>query len=242
MGRSAAVTGGIGDIVYAIPVMRKLNITTLYVKENLYGGNLGSMYTVCERLLATQGIECLPIEGGTPFGVFPSGLVIDYDLDAWRCRPGRDRVHIIKNMCLHYRVSVGEWNKPFLKGFEPYLKRTEEAKAKYLIFLTPRWRENSNINWCQVMDEHGLTYGETFFIGHPADHHSFITTYRNIRLFETVDLLAMAHLIAACTRLFCNQGVALTIAQGLGKSYYLEVKPGKSNTLMYGSNEHILKQ
>lgn len=241
MGKSAAVTGGIGDVVYSIPVIRKLNITTLFIKENFYGPGLGSMYSVCKPLLESQGIECLPTVGGTPFSVFEPGLHFDYDLDAWRCRPGRDRVHIIKNMCLHYRISTSEWNKPFLQpwcggAYDPNINN-----GGNLIFLTQRWRENSKVDWRVLMKDKGLDWSNTHFIGHPEDYSVFCNTVINIAHVKTDNLLAMTSIIWRCKALYCNQGVALTIAQGLGKPYWLEVKPGKSNTLFYTPNEHILK-
>jgi len=235
MGKVGAVTGGIGDIVYSIPVMRKLGITTVYVKENFYPPGLGSMYTVCKPLLEHQGIECLPTSGAYPFSSFEPGLKYDYDLDAWRCMSGRDRVHIIKNMCLYYRVSIDGWNRPWLNGFD--IRNFENYS---LIFLTQRWRENSKVSWPLVARQHNLTANNAAFIGHPGDYALWVTQYFQLPHWVTPTLYDMACIIASCKALYCNQGVALTIAQGLGKPYWLEVKPGKSNTLMYTSNEHIL--
>lgn len=235
MSKVGAVTGGIGDIVYSIPVMRKLGITTVYVKENFYPPGLGSMYTVCKPLLEHQGIECLPTSGAYPSSVFEPGLRYDYDLDAWRCMSGRDRVHIIKNMCLFYRVSIQGWNEPWLWNVAApgYLKYN-------LVFLTQRWRENSRVDWKQVIDKYGLRKEQTLFMGHPEDYERWKADHGIYFRYDTPDLLHMAYAIAGCEALYCNQGVALTIAQGLGKPYWLEVKPGKSNTLMYTKNEHIL--
>lgn len=252
MDKIGAITGGIGDCVYAIPVMRKLGITGVYVKENFYLDG-SSMYTVLKPLLESQGIQCFPTTGGLPFSVFEQGLKFDYDLDAWRCRPGRDRIHIIKNMCLHYRVSVYDWNKPFLHGLlhhrvsvhdsnKPFLHGLPSPTATdyTLIFLSQRWRENSTVNWTRIHDLLKAA-GRVFFIGLETDWLNFCYLHGEIDWISTPDLLVMADVIKGCTALYTNQSVALAIAQGLDKAHYLEVKPGKSNTLFYTPNEYILK-
>lgn len=236
MGRIGVITGGVGDCVYAIPVARKLKVDTLYVKENYYEVGLGSMYTVLKPLLESQGITCLPTSGAFPFDVFEPGLKYDVNFDSWRIRPGRSTVHIIKNMMLHYRCYSSNFSNPWLFNIQPIYAHSN------LIFLTPRWRQGSTVNWNKVLDSFNLTNMNTHFIGHPSDYELFkdIVGKRGIVHFTTEDLLEMAQVIQGCERLFCNQGVALTIAQGLGKNYWLERKPNKTNTLLFTSNEHLL--
>lgn len=230
--KTAAVTGGIGDIVYSIPVLRKLDIGRLFIKENFYPDG-SSMYSVMHKLLLSQGIDSHPIPGGTDVSVFPPGLQFDVNLDAWRSQPGRNRIHIIRNMMLHYRCFERNWNKPFLHN----IKTSDQGYD--LIFLSPRWRENSPINWNEVRRVYGLH--NALFIGLEADWKDFYMNYGGIKFAPTKDIYEMALLIANCHRLFTNQSVALTIAQGLGKDYWLEVKPTKTNTLFFTPNEHILK-
>lgn len=240
MSRTAAITGGAGDCVYAIPIIRRLNISTVYVKENFYANNQGSLYSVVAPLYESQGIQCLPTSGSyNGFSNFDPSLHYDIDLDEWRCRPGRDRVHIIKNMMLHYRCYDSDWNKPFLFNikFGPWLY---PVKDKNLIFVTKRWRDNSPVIWKFIIRQFNLSVN-SYFIGHEEDQYNFIkeSGYSCCR-WVTADLLTMAEAIQCCKALFCNQGVALTIAQGLGKPYWLERKPGKTNTLFYTPNEHLL--
>lgn len=235
-----AITGGIGDCVYAIPIMRKLGITTVYIKEDFYDPGEGSKYTVMKPLLESQGIQCLPTLGGLPIGVFEPSLKFDVNLDEWRIRGGRDRVHIMKNMMLHYRCYGAGWEKPWLFNIEPY------KAAPNLIFLTPRWRDNSQVNWVDVLLKYSLNQDNTVFIGHRCDYNYFNDQIRKKGYTPTIsyeqcnDIYEMARNIAGSERLFCNQGVALTIAQGLGKDYWLERKPGKTNTLLFTRNEHLL--
>lgn len=244
MSRTAAITGGAGDCVYAIPIIRRLNISTVYVKENFYANNQGSLFSVVAPLYESQGIQCLPTSGSyNGFSNFDPSLHYDIDLDEWRIRPGRDRVHIIKNMMLHYRCYDSNWNKPFLFNI-PHVLTT----AENLIFLTKRWRDNSDIVWSRIMYVANLDPSNTYFIGHEEDYALFLLETadrykgwpRPIHHSKTDTLLSLSSLIQASKKLFCNQGVALTIAQGLGKPYWLERKPGKTNTLFFTSNEHLL--
>lgn len=228
----AAVTGGIGDIVYSIPILRKIDVGRIYVKEDFYPDG-SSKYSVMKRLLMSQGFDSHPIPGGTDIGVFPPDLQYDVNLDGWRSMPGRNRIHIIRNMMLYYRCFDRNWNAPFLRDIPV------SNEGHDLIFLSPRWRENSRINWNRVVHIYGLR--DARFIGLEEDWKDFVMNYGAIKFQPTTDMYEMAQLIASCNRLFTNQSVALTLAQGLGKEYWLEVKPGKANTLFCTPNEHILK-
>lgn len=239
MGRVAAITGGVGDAIYAIPVMRALGVTLLYIKENYYPPGFGSMYTALKPLMESQGIECLPTRGGLDFEVYEPGLQFDYDLDQWRHERGRGRVHIMFSMLTHFKRFNRDWKLPWLKN-------VPVSQGNYnLIFLTWRWRENSRVDWSKILKRLycNTPNSETYFIGLPEDYSLFCSTVSGGDLIEhkiTKDLLEMAHLIAGCQALYCNQGVALVLSQGLGKEYYCAFKPTKTNTMLYTSNEHNL--
>lgn len=229
-GKSAAITGGIGDIVYAIPVMRALGVTKLYVKENYYPDGT-SMYTAVKPLLETQGIEVLPTIGGLDFEIYEDGLQFDYDLDMWRHQRGRGRTHIMFSMLVQFRRFYQGWKLPWLKSIPV-------NNGDYsLFFLTWRWRENSKVDWAKVRES---VPPPVYFIGLTEDHQLFENEAGRIDWFPTKDLLEMARLIAGCKALYCNQGVALVLAQALGKEYYCAFKPGKTNTMLYTPNEHNL--
>lgn len=225
---TGAITGGIGDIMYAIPAMRGLNIDLLYVKENFYPAPYGSMYTAVKRILMLQGINTLPTRGGLDFNIYEDGLRFDYDLDDWRRSSGRGRLPILWSMLTAFKLPARNWNRPWLINIP-----VKEGDYN-LIFLTRRWRDGSTVDWSRIHVSNPI------FIGLPDDHAYFCHTYYKIPWIETADLLEMATLIAECKALYCNQGVALTLAQGLGKEYYLERKPNKTNTLFRTPNEHLL--
>lgn len=229
--KTAACSGGLGDIVYSIPVMRILGIKCMYVKTRSFGEGLGTTYSAIKPLLESQDIECLPCDGQYADGSFPD-ITYTHNFDAWRTRFGRDRTHIIKSMMLHFRCYKGDWAKPWLFNFK------EEYYVNNLIFLTPRWRDNSKVDWANVRYEYNLRNNNTFFTGLATDAAYFAGI---IPYMPTSDMLELTTLITRSKRLFCNQSVALTIAQGLGNiPYWLERKPGKTNTLIYSPYEHLL--
>lgn len=211
--------------------MHRLGIKTLYIKENFYSPGYGSMYSVCKPLIELQGIECRPTSGAYPFDEFEAGLEFDYNLDAWRCLPGRGRLHIMFSLMLYFKTFYHGWRLP-------WLNHIPVSEGQYnLIFLSWRWRDNSKVDWNKIR---ASIEEPVYFIGHPEDYELFEECYGQIEWLKTMDLLEMANLIGGCKALYTNQSVALVIAQGLGKKYYLEVKPTKTNVLLYTPNENIL--
>src|SRR5579872_781066 len=233
MGKTAAISGGVGDAIYSIPVMRALGVTRLYIKENFYHPPFGSMHSVLKPLLELQGIECLPTKGGLDFEIYEDGLQFDYDLDTWRHERGLGRNHIMFSMLTHWRKFYREWRRPWLHNIPV-------SQGDYsLIFLSWRWRDGSKVDWKKIYDS---IPRPVYFIGLPEDHELFEREAGQIEWKKTMDLLEMAQLIAGCRALYCNQGVALVIAQGLGKEYLCAFKPTKTNCMMRTPNEHDLNQ
>lgn len=233
---TAGSSGGCGDLVYSIPVMKKLGVTRVYVKENFYRPPYISLYSVMKDLLEMQGFEVLPTSGGYDPLLYEPGLHIDYDMDRFRLVKGAGQVHIMVRMFQAFGLGANNWNKPWL-----HVDRIRDCKPTgdySLIHLTPRWRDNSRVNWDRVFMSIG---GPVYFIGFQEEHADFCSKYGPIGYIVTENILQMAEVIQDCRALYCNQSVALTLAQGFGIPYYLELKPGKSNTLMYTKNENILQ-
>ena len=229
--KTAASTGGIGDIVYSIPVMRKLGVNKIFIKQNFYPEPYGDMCSSMSRLLSTQYIEAIPTLGGLPFFEYESGLKFDYDLDRFRYHGTRGRMHIIKSMSLACRVGFQDWNRPFIQNIPV------SCGGYNVVHLTERWREGSVVRWENVLQR---IPKPVYFAGLPQDYKIFCERYGKIEWEQTIDILDLALLIADADALYCNQGVALTLAQGLGKQYYCDFKPTKTNTRFYTSNEHCL--
>lgn len=228
----AASSGGLGDIVYAIPVMHRLGVKTIYVKESYYFAPYGNLYTSIKRLLESQGFECLPTSGEYRPTQFDPAIKFDYNLDLARLQPNRNRNHIIISYLNQFGLSHENWNKPFLK-----IGSIGRESDYSLIHVTPRWRKNSPVKWNQIIKR----IENPFFIGFADEYEAFTKECGVfIPYLECKDILSMAYLIKECKTLFCNQSVALTLAQGMGVNYYLERNPFKTNTLFKTQNERIL--
>jgi hypothetical protein len=215
-------------------VLHKLKVKTLYVKRRaLEDGS--DTFAALYRLMVYQGIDLRPTLGDFPFFEYEPGLPFDYDLDQAKNQPNRGTVHIIQNYLKEFRLPMLGWNEPFL-NMDTWSANVN-VKDATLWFLSPRWREKSRVDWKRVFDS---VEGKKYFIGFDKDWDAFKKTVGPVQRIVTDDLMDMARLIRDARALYTNQSVALTIAQGLGKPYWLEVKPGKSNTLFYTRNEHVL--
>lgn len=226
----AATSGGLGDIVYSIPVMRELGVGIVYVKENWYHHPGLSLYSAIKNLLEKEGFEVRPTNPNYPVCRFDKKIKYDYNLDRFRKQPLRGKIHIQENMRRSFRIP--------LQPAEPWLKMHTEDKGYNLIHLTERWRDRSEVDWKKLLRE---IKQPVFFLGLQYEWLDFQLKYGDIEWWETTDILDMCHAVANCSALYCNQSVALTLAQGLGKEYWLEVKPGKTNVLLYTKNENLLK-
>lgn len=230
---TAAHSGGLGDIVYAIPVMRKLGIGRIYVKRAYYFEPYGDLYRASCRLLEQQGFEVLPTDGKYLPGKFDPAITFDINLDDSRRQPFRGRNHILISYLNQYKLPHEGWKSPWLN-----IEGENEIKEPYsIIHLTPRWRTGSRVNWRLVMS---TIKGAKYFVGFQNEWVEFCRLYGNVEWLPCNDILDMAILIRDADSVYCNQSVSLSLAQGLGKKYYLEAKPGKTNCLMFNKNENIL--
>jgi hypothetical protein len=230
----AATSGGLGDIVYSIPVMKKLGIHTLYVKENYYYNPYGSLFTSCKTLLESQGFKVLPTSGAYHPMVFEPTLRFNYNMDLARRQPRRGSNHIIISYLNEFGLSHTDWTKPWLN-----IECEREILFSYsIIQRTQRWRRGSQVNWKKVVSEIKTI---PIFVGFKNEYEDFCQeTGTEITYYPTKDILEMAQLIKYSDAFYSNQSVGLTIAQGLGKEYFLDRNPGRTNTLMNTKNEHLL--
>lgn len=227
MSKIAACSGGAGDILYSIPVLKQLGVTVIYIKENFYHAPHGNLHQTMKRIMESQGFEVRPCSGAFPVGTFD--VPCDYNIDKFRDQTGRGTRHIQERMATHFGI---KWDKG-----KPWLDIPVKDEGYACIHLTERWRQYSSVDWRKVL--HGIK-DPVKFLGFQHEWVDFCVNAGNVEWCPTDDVYDMAQVIAGCSRLYSNQSVALVCAQGLGKEYYLERKPGKTNTLLYGTNEHIL--
>lgn len=235
MGKIGASSGGSGDIIFSIPIMKSLGISTLLIKESFFPKGFGSMYSGLKDLMTMQGFTVLPTKDeGKGFDHFEKGVVYDYNMDTWRNCRMRGKWHIVVSMMHHWRLLNRNWRAPWLTLDNEPAELT--GKEYTLWFLSPRWRQ-SDFDWKAF---YPTVPGEKYFIGFLQDWETFTREVGWIEYAYTPDLLVMARMIRDCKALYTNQGVSLAIAQGIGKEYYCAFKKNKTNTRMYTSNEHAL--
>ena len=191
-------------------------------------------------LVELQGFECLPTRdlGHTApqFDHFDPAVRYHINMDAWRSCKMRGRWHIQRSMANHWLLRGIQPSRPWLVMDDVPTSLTDQDYT--LWFLSPRWRE-SDTNWHAVY--HSVP-GARYFIGFEQDWEAFKTLVKDdgMAFLKTMDFLATARLIRDCRALYCNQGPALALAQGLGKEYYCAFKRGKTNTMVYTKNEHAI--
>lgn len=230
---TAATSGGLGDIVFAIPIMNRLQITDVYVKENYYHVPYGNLYLAIKSLLQQQGFNVHPTPGGEHPGIFEPGLHIDYNLDHSLSQRCRGTNHIIISYLNTFHLPHDNWKEPWLNITEPAIIPGEYT----LIHLTDRWRRNSRVDWKKVLQS---INGKVYFTGFQHEWLDFCARYGDVEWLPTKDILSMAILIRDCKVLYCNQSVSLALCQSMSKEYYCDFKPGKTNCRMFTKNEHLL--
>jgi hypothetical protein len=236
-GKIAITSGGAGDVVFSVPIMKALGITTLYIKESYYPEGYGSMYSALKELIELQGFEVLPTKDeGKGFDCFEPGIKFDINMDTWRNCRMRGKWHIAQSMMAHWGIMNRNWKTPWLKiDNEP----TELTGTDYsLWFLSPRWRDRSMFDWARCFTS---VPGQKYFIGFKSDHEAFCREVGEIEYLHSDNFMRTARLIRDSRTVYCNQGPWLAICQGIGHDYHCLLKPGKTNTMIMLSYEHHLK-
>lgn len=232
--------GKCGDILFSLPAIRELGGGILYIPEDTPDECTG-MYSTMKDLLLLQPYihEVREYPSGLAYKQQAPGIHIDYDLDLARNQPAKGRIHIVKRYMDAFGVNYPNWKEPWLKV------DNEPAKIKgpyTLISYTGRHIKNergeqSKVDWKRVLRS---IPGPVCFVGLPDEYYSFRKAYGETMWTPTQSMLEVARLVRDCDALYCNQSSVLAIAQGLSKTYHLDVKPGKTNCLMYTKNEYIL--
>lgn len=235
MYKTARHSGKCGDILYSLPAAKALGIEVLYIPETT-DQCTGLYSNMCSILLQQSFIKEVreyPWLGGE-YGKYTKdpNIHLDIDLDRHQEHPARGARNMLMRYADIFKVHVDQ-RQPWLTVEGPRLIEHDYN----LIGLTQRNRANSCINWKKIYDK---IPRPVYFIGSVEEHKEFVEKYGEISRLYTTDLLTFALYIKHCTALFCNQSAAVVIAQGLGKTYHLEVKPRKTNVLFYTPNEYQL--
>lgn len=225
-------SGKTGDVIFSLPTIREMSGGVLYLPVD--GPESRGLFENMNALLIQQTYiqEVREYPSGLPYGELASDIHIDVDLDKHRTHPLRGRVNMVKRYYEVFGIDA-DWKQPWLQ-----VEGEAPITGEYsLVNLTPRFREESKVDWKRI---HNAIPGRKIFIGTPQEYSHYVSKIGDIEYFETKNLLTLALTIRYSLALYCNQSAALSVAQGLGKTYYLEKKPFKTNCLFYTPNEFIL--
>jgi hypothetical protein len=235
MYKTARHSGKCGDILYCLPAAKALGVEVLYIPETTdqCTGLLSNMRNLLLQQSFIKEVREYPWLGGE-YGKYNKDPLIhlDFDLDRHQEHLSRGGRNMLMRYADIFNVHVDQ-RQPWLTVEGPRLIEQDYN----LISLTTRHRDNSCVNWKKVYDK---IPKPVHFIGTVEEHEEFVSNYGEISRLCTADLLTFALYIKYCSALFCNQSAAVVIAQGLGKTYHLEVKPRKTNVLFYTPNEYQL--
>lgn len=238
--------GTFGDTIYSLCVMKMLGGGNLYVKlnalddfaRNVIGwqdaGPARGRYTqrdyeILEPLLKAQDyLDHIAVWNGEP---------IDHqELDNhWK-------MHLLKgwqgNQTECYALTVGmDIFDPAIKSkllYEPWLTPVEPIKVPnkpIIVNRTARYLYgNPSSEWYEWIQQDLAQSG--LFVGTEQEHADFESLF-NIKIdyYKTKDLLELAKLIQGCEMFIGNQSVALSLAIGLGKTYWCEIRKDFQNTV-----------
>lgn len=220
-------SGQIGDIIYALSAIKKLseikNEKALIFLPSGYFGNLKKF------LMAQEYIESVELYFGQMF---------DYNLDLFRL--DNDEIfdiHLIQSYYKIFDIPLDSYNKPWLT-----LNCERHIEYPYNILnLTERYR--GSFNWEDFLE---TTDKEFIFLGLEKEFEDAkkIDKFNKIKShYKTSNIFEVAEMVYNAKEVYCNQSMVLTLAQGFGKKYFLDLclKPVIfKNVLLHTENENIL--
>ena len=228
-------TGGNGDIIYSIPC-------TMMLGEGIYwfGGEFseGILTNLGPLLLEQPHIKEIrfgPHDASAYDGKY-------YDMSClWR-QPDLGNIILPINFSRALGINNFELKYPYLTMNNVVRRIT----APYVIIgRTPRYRD-PQLDWSKVI-KHILatTDYEIYFNGLQYEYDDFISTYGYgdiISRLECKNFRDIAEYVCGAEAVYCNQTSLLTVAQGLGKPYFLEKEPTHMNCVWNIPEETIIQR
>lgn len=224
-------SGVFGDLLYSLPVMRRLGGGHFYLHldrinwigqhyyghppHNLHQGRMNQtdLEYMRDFMLAQDYVN--------GFDALPAGIDVTYDLDRFR----DIFVYHPANYIAIYAFTFGIvdcynlWMEPWLSVPEPkrvartIFNRTERSLPTRLSAKWQQWRDE------------GIEQ-DAVFVG--LDHEYELFRQRigyDVPHYPTATMLELASVIAGAETYIGNQSQALALAQGLGVTYHAELRP-----------------
>lgn len=230
-----------GDVIFSLPTIRELGGGIVCLPENT-PDDCNGLYSGMKDLLLLQPYITSVREypSGYPYMVHAVGFETDYDLDLARLQPKKGVIHIVKRYLDAFGVTLPNWKDPwlFVDGV-PGPVSGEYVVINYTgrHIYNEQMQMRSKVDWKKVVQS---IKEKVFFVGTKEEHRNF-ESFAVIDHLPTNNMLEVARIVRDAKAVYCNQSSVLAIAQGLGKPYYLDHKPQKTNCLLYTTQEHILR-
>jgi len=212
-------SGKLGDIIWALPVIKYLGGGKLYIKPNEWDGaelklSLESALSIISLLNEQEYIHGAEMYGGQR---------IDYDLNQFRNvifrYPG---ITISQSVFLGLGITdnVSEYlNTPWLK-----VDKDPNVIDKIVVSRTGRYlsgREHIN-KFYLILKERGLSK-HGVFVGSESEYESFENIYKTeIPYYKTSSILDLAKVVSASKFYVGNENLTNAINEGLKKVSFLE--------------------
>jgi len=210
--RSFCHAGDIGDLIYGLYVMKKLDGGKLFVGTKT---DLGSQLQPREGITYEVLLALMPLlkTQGYVRGVqwMEHPPFVDYDLNNFRRHwlgqlKGTGRyTHLLEMHCKAFDVDL-DWNEPWLNV---------PAKRVASVVIARSARQHSHrFPWKKVIEKYK---GDCVFVGLEAEHSAFCNNFGLVPWFKTLHFLSLAEVINACDLFVGNSSAPLAVAEALKK-------------------------
>lgn len=225
--------GDRGDVVYALPLMRHMGITKLYLCPD--GGTRERMTLASAKSLGALVREQPYMETCTFRNTPPEGAI---DLNQFRrllgpVYAGRYEYHNLSALQLRW-FGFQEHHET-----ERWLWVTPKVPANPVIIARSGRYNSNHFDWALVMKKYG---DRAAFVGSHEEHAVFQSRFGTIQYQPTATLLELAQIIAGSELFIGNQSCPYAIAEGLKHPAILEWVPGPAQNchfsrpgLVYGT-------
>jgi len=230
-------SGKLGDCLFSLPTIKAMGGGVLYIPQK--GPEVETMFSDMFSLLKSQSYITNVIRCPDVLTYEEEPVKVDVNLNKHRQQTMKGVIHIVKRHMDACNVRVKNWQEPWLElntipSAEPYTLFNYTGRNVY----NSHWDVNSKVNWQQV---YAGVPGLKYFVGHPAEYGWFCKmVWAKPEYLPTKTVYELSVLVKNAAAVYCNQSLVLALSQSLGKDYWLDVKPGKTNCLIYSQNEHLL--
>jgi len=216
--------GGHGDIIYSIPSTKILG-DGIYWFDGEFGPNI--IDNIGPLLLEqphVKGVKHGPVDSTQFDGIF-------YDMTHFWRQPDLGKVLLPINMARSLHIPNFVLEYPFLT-ISNTVRRIDNPYV--IIGRTPRYRD-PHFNWIPIINDivENTSY-EIYFNGYQEEYDDFVNQHgfrEHISRLECNNFLDIAEYVCGAEAIYCNQTSLVTVAQGLGKKYFLEKAPGHLNCI-----------